>query len=525
MLVHPIDASIDTLHFENACLQRSNDVQLRLRCSSYEHIKIVRIIYGYSKQSSIEQCRFSIYDCIQEGKSQHIQSCNGQQICSIKLTRDDIYMSTVVNSGVPNCPKLNYVQVNFGCVPDANDICDSWRDDGPILHLSHVASTSNDYNQCQCKVRSSLANGQVLLHAKGLSKSNEHIDDMSTRTSMNVDCKKTTYIEIATDRSERKCMDNLPTHGNALFGSGSQNFTLNYIRNDRLNELYFHFELKASPVKKDHHVQIICNWARRTTTTRRTTHLLGKRRRTSTTRPNRSNHFERKQDRTTYVNDKYSSLPSTIESLSLFDDEQETMSIRPLSSTIDDNDEQWLRIESTNDIDWLSSSVNRTSTSSMQASLLSNDDRSFSRLSNRKMLRIFLITSPIVVVLFIFYCFVRRQAHFIRRLQLHVQLAMLFCCEAGKLLFSSSTTHSPSIGSQPTETMTHHQSSYPASMIDYQTSAYYMNDPMQNCHMTPSIYDAASDDRQSMSSMTYVEHCQRNVSRSKYDSYRTNEHC
>ncbi|CAF4652627.1 unnamed protein product, partial [Rotaria magnacalcarata] len=61
------------------------------------------------------------------------------------------------------------------------------------------------------------------------------------------------------------------TSNNALFGSGSHNFTLTYVKNDLYSELFFYFELKASPIKKDHNVQIICNWKRHSTTTITTT--------------------------------------------------------------------------------------------------------------------------------------------------------------------------------------------------------------------------------------------------------------
>jgi hypothetical protein len=280
-IFHLTNANVETLHFESGCLKDSNQIQLNLQCSLYEHIEIIRVIYGYSKQRTMNQCQFSIYDCIQEGASRNILSCNGKQTCLINLTKNEILSTTVKANNVPGCKEFNYVQINFGCVPDANDICDSWKDEGAIIHLSHTRSKDKQYDECQCKVRSSLSNGQVLLQAREINREFASLKDKTPIKSDNIDCKKTTFLEITTDRSERKCMDNLPSNGNALFGSGSHNFTLNYVRNDPYSELFFYFELKASPKKKDHHVQIICNWARRTTTIRTTLPMTRKRKLTT----------------------------------------------------------------------------------------------------------------------------------------------------------------------------------------------------------------------------------------------------
>jgi hypothetical protein len=113
-IFHSIHANIETLHFESACLQQSNVVHLHLRCSQYEHIQIIRVIYGYAKQPSLQNCQFSIYDCIQEGASENILSCNNKQTCLINLTKNQMLSSSITTSTVPNCPDFNYIQVNFG---------------------------------------------------------------------------------------------------------------------------------------------------------------------------------------------------------------------------------------------------------------------------------------------------------------------------------------------------------------------------------------------------------------------------
>jgi hypothetical protein len=267
LLTPSTGAKVETLHFESACLQQTNAVHLNLRCSQYEHIQIVRIIYGYTKQALLQQCHFSIYDCIQEGASHNILSCNGKQTCLINLTKNEMLSSSVINPGAPGCPDFNYIQVNFGCIPDSKDICDVWKDEGSVIHLSHTYSKEREYNRCHCKVRSSLPNGQVLLHAQEMNRQHALLKTLIFPKTSSLDCKKTTYLEIATTRSERKCMDMLPTNNIALFGSGSHNFTLTYVKNDPFSELFFYLKLKASPPASDHHVQIICNWARRQTTT------------------------------------------------------------------------------------------------------------------------------------------------------------------------------------------------------------------------------------------------------------------
>ncbi|CAF0981501.1 unnamed protein product [Adineta ricciae] len=266
-----IHANVETLHFESACLQQTNAVHLNLRCSQYEHIQIVRVIYGYTKQTLLQECQFSIYDCIQEGTSHNILACNGQQTCVINLTKNEMLSSSITTPGVPSCPDFNYVQVNFGCIPDSKDICDTWKDEGPVIHLSHTYSKDRAFNRCHCKVRSSMPNGQVLLQAREINRQHTLLRSLIYPKSFDLECKKMTYLEIAISRSERKCMDMLPTNNIALFGSGSHNFTLTYVRNDPFSELFFYFELKASPVKKDHNVQIICNWGRRQTKVTTTT--------------------------------------------------------------------------------------------------------------------------------------------------------------------------------------------------------------------------------------------------------------
>ncbi|CAF3994045.1 unnamed protein product, partial [Adineta steineri] len=266
-IIHSTIANVETLHFESACLQQTNLVHLNLRCSQYEHIQIIRVIYGYTKQPLLDECHFSIYDCIQEGSSHNILSCNGKQTCLINLTKNEMLSSSITTPGVPNCPDFNYIQVNFGCIPDSKDICDSWKDEGSIIHLSHTYSKDRTYNRCHCKIRSSMTNGQVLLHAREINREHDLYKSFIYPKQLNLDCKQTTYLEIAISRYERKCIDMLPTNNIALFGSGSHNFTLSYVKNDPFSELFFYLELKASPMKKDHNVQIICNWARRKTTT------------------------------------------------------------------------------------------------------------------------------------------------------------------------------------------------------------------------------------------------------------------
>ncbi|CAF0839259.1 unnamed protein product [Rotaria sordida] len=531
---------------EQGELNQSNIVQLRLRCSLYEHIEIIRVIYGYSKQRSINQCQFSIYDCIQEGSSRNILSCNGKQTCFINLTKNEIFSTTITTHGVPACSDFNYVQVNFGCVLDAKDICDSWKDEGTIIHLSHTRSKDKQYNECQCKVRSSLSNGQVLLHAREINRQFANLEDLRSKKDSNTDCKSTTYLEINTDRSERKCMDNLPSNGNALFGSGSHNFTLNYVRNDPLSELFFYFELKASPVKNDHYVQIICNWARRTTTIRTTVPMTTRKRKITTINmsdglklsrldlirhplisENEINNHNIDEDidislidnndetETTIMNNEYeveedeekhlttnsiikqlkSKIKKKIKTSTTILLDSKTTGTPSISNHKNDDDDEWSHILSMAGIDSLSSSSeqfflfnNDTFINSAQASILSNEENSRYKMSKNKFLIICLLMIFTIIFILSLYCLKVKQSGFIRRLKININVALLFCCEASKLLFSSSN-HTNSLSSTSTNTMTRHQQSLSVQIGDYRSSEYYTNDPGNNFHTTESIYD------------------------------------
>jgi hypothetical protein len=551
-----INANVETLHFENGCLKESNVIELRLRCSLYEHIEIIRVIYGYSKQRSIHQCQFSIYDCIQEGASHNILSCNGKQTCIINLTKNEILSTTVKTKGVPSCPDFNYVQINFACLPDAKDICDSWKDEGAIIHLSHTRSRDKKYNECQCKVRSSLSDGQVLLHAREM---NRQFASLKEFNNVNTDCKKTTYLEIATDRSERKCMDNLPSNGNALFGSGSNNFTLTYVRNDPFSELFFYFELKASPKKKDHHVQIICNWARRTTTTRTTLPMTRKRKLTTISvlrggklsrldlirhpsiEENEINDFDIEEDTnepsmyieemSTNVMDKEEDEEENLTTDIMIQSKKKkfkTSTTMPIESTTiannnNDDDDEWSRIRSLADIESPLSNEffsfnNRTLISSVQASIFSNEPKSSHKMSKNKLIIMILLISSITIFLFSLFCLKVKQPSFIQRLRLNINVALLFCCEAGKFLFSSSKIPQ-SIANTPTTIRQH--KSLPIPIADYQSSEYYMN----NCHTTQSIYD--NDPSAGGKSIYSIDDdgLEESVYTTRYDQYHEGDTC
>ena len=490
----PIDGHVETLHFESGCLKESNLIQLHLRCSLYEHIQIIRVIYGYSKQPSFHQCQFSIYDCIQEGASENILSCNNKQTCIINLTKKEIDSTTIKTKGVPACSDFNYVQVNFACIPDAKDICDSWKEENSIVHISHTRSRDKKYDQCQCKVRSSLADGQVLLHAREMNRQFGHFnEEYASKKSSNTDCRKTTYLEIATDRSERKCMDNLPTNGNALFGSGSHNFTLNYVRNDPFSELFFYFELKASPMNKDHHVQIICNWARRTTTIR-TTLPMTRRRKLTTINVLGGGKLSRldliRHSSIDQTNNEEISTDEVVE-----EEEEEDILLPKKRKTIPSIDsttiaiDEWTRSISLTEIpfplsDELFSSNNQTSIHSAQAFSLINERKSGQNMSKKKLIIMILLVVSITIFILFLFCLKVKQGRLIQRIRLQFHMALLFCYEAGKLFFSSTKT-SPSISN----TMTTNHPSLPIPAADYQSSEYYMDNSAINCQTNESIYD------------------------------------
>ena len=316
-------------------------------------------------------------------------------------------------------------------------------------------------------------------------------------------------------------MDNLPSNGNALFGSGSHNFTLTYVRNDPFSELFFYFELKASPMKKDHHVQIICNWARRTTTIRTTLPMTRKRKLTTISvlrggklsRLDLIRHPSAEEDEIHEFDvDEGTNEPSMyIEEMSTNvmnqEDEEESIQSKkkkfqisttmPIESTTiannnnnnnnDDDDSEWSRIRSIDEIESPSSNDffslnNRTLISSIQASILSNEPKSSHKMSKNKLIIMIILISSTTIFLFSLFYLKVKQPSFIQRLRLNTNVAFLFCCEAGKLLFSSSKI-SQSIANTPASI--HHHKSLPIPIADYQSSEYYMN----NCHTTQSIYD------------------------------------
>ncbi|CAF4591436.1 unnamed protein product [Rotaria sp. Silwood1] len=567
----------------NACLKESNLVQLRLRCSLYEHIEIIRVIYGYSKQRSINQCQFSIYDCIQEGSSRNILSCNGKQTCVINLTKNEILSTTITTHGVPACSDFNYVQVNFGCVLDAKDICDSWKDEGTIIHLSHTRTQGKQYNECQCKVRSSLSNGQVLLHAREINRQFASLKDLRSPKDSNTDCRSTTYLEISTDRSERKCMDNLPSNGNALFGSGSHNFTLNYVRNDPLSELFFYLELKASPVKSDHYVQIICNWARRTTTIRTTLPMTTRKRKittinmsyglklsrldlirhpsipenelnnheidddidvslinnndeTDTTIMNGENEVEEDEEKHLTTNSIIQSLKSKIKKIKTSTSiviESTTIDTHAISNNNNDDDDEWSRIMSMAGVNSLSSSSsseqflsfnNEPFINSVQASIFSNEEKPGYKISKNKFLIMCLLIISTVIFILLLYCFKLKQSGFIRRLKVNINIALLFCCEASKLLFSSSN-NTKSISSTSTNTMTRHQQSLSLQGGDDHSSEYYMNDTGNNFHTSESIYDYDGGGKSIYSIDDDDNQPQRSIYITQYDRHSVGDTC
>ena len=550
LLVHlvlpTIFAHLETLHFESACLQSSNLVNLNLQCSQYERIQIVRVIYGYTKQISSDQCQFSIYDCIQEGASQNILSCNGQQTCSIHLTKNELLATTVTTPGVPVCPDFNYIQVNYACLPDSKDICDRWKDEGPLIHLSHTFSKDRQFNRCHCKVRSSMPNGQVLLQAREINRQYGSFKSLLLPKMIDYDCKKTTYVEIATDRSERKCMDMFPSNGNALFGSGSHNFTLTYVKNDPLAELFFYFELKASPAKKDHTVQILCNWARRppTTTTSEmtetstsvlttttnpltstTTSILSTTTTISMQRGGKLSRLDLIRHRTSMPNEgeefeeESSSLPlpTTTMKIKKLKNKRKKSTITPTTTTKkpsqnddEDEDDEWSKILSLASIEspmgskQIFSLNNRSYVSATQASTLIHSERSSSSSSSNILLTVFVILTALTIVVLLVYCVKVKRPDCFQRLKLNTNIALLFCCEAAKLCCGNGTKKSRRASS---------------TMPDYQSSEYYMTETGLNNitgRTNASIYDGGGLGSKSIYSIDYDDE-------SEYDHDRRHE--
>lgn len=580
--IHSIFANVETLHFESACLQQSNIVQLNLRCGQYEHIQIIRVIYGYSKQPVLNECQFSIYDCIQEGTSHNILSCNDKQTCVINLTKSEMLSTAVTTSGVPTCPDFNYIQVNFGCIPDSKDICDRWKDEGPVIHISHTYSKDRQYNRCHCKVRSSMTNGQVLLQAREMNRQYGSLKSLLFPKISNIDCKKTTYLEIATDRSEKKCMDMLPSTNIALFGSGSHNFSLTYVRNDLFSELFFYFELKASPIKKDHNVQIICNWKRRQTTTTITSTLetttvmsttipITKRRKGTTVgmqnggklsridlmqhRPlNQQTHddFVDIEETTTNALNIDEEITKQEDEIETTEEEEEeeilttTIAIKTSKSkkyktkkttttttitsetTVSDDDE-WERIISLTNTDPQPPSKhsisinNRTFVTISQASGLNFDEKlqPSSSFTSNTLLIILVVIICVTVLVLIIYCFKVKRPDCIQRIRTNMNIALLFCCEAGKLLFCS-PDNARSVSNTPTTTIRyrstrrrHRRQNQPSTIMpDYQSSEYYIDETGNNCQTTQSIYDGGG---KSIYSIDYDE--EETAYTTKYDRH------
>jgi hypothetical protein len=566
-LIHSTIANVETLHFESSCLQQSNLVHLHLRCSQYEHIQIIRVIYGYTKQPLLQQCHFSIYDCIQEGASHTILSCNGQQTCLINLTKEEILSSSITTSGVPNCPDFNYIQVNFGCIPDSKDICDRWKGEGEVIHLSHTYSKDRQYNRCHCKIRSSMPNGQVLLHARELNRQQQQQGSLIYPKLLNTECRKSTYLEIAINRVERKCMDMLPTNNIALFGSGSHNFTLTYVKNDLFSELFFYFELKASPMKKDHNVQIICNWGRRKTTTIvpsttsiiSTTIPITRKRKVTTISMEHGGKLSRLDlirrrpiiqhdhidvEDTTNVLENEEEITEENEGEEQIVEEGEgegeaveeeiltttiaikssktkkvktkktsTSTIETTSTIPSDEDEEWNRILSLANINSPSPSKqlisinNRTFVTAAQASVIISDKKTrHSSSTSNILLIILLVIICLTFLILIIYCLKVKRPDCIQRLKLNANVAFLFCCEASKLLFySPNESHHRSHSPTSTiENSRHHRRPSPP-MPDYQSSEYYMDDTGNNGGTIQSIYDGGGVSGKSIYSIDYDE--------------------
>ena len=166
-----------------------------------------------------------------------------------------------------------------------------------------------------------------------------------------------------------------------------------------------------------------------------------------------------------------------------------------------DPDEEWLRIA---EVDSLSASQqmlslhNRTFLDSMHAPVQSVDSKSRRRLS------MVLLTACLTIVAFILYCLVIKRPAFLQRLQFNFKLALLFCCEASKVIFSSpssSFTRTHSLSSLHTETLANQHSSLPLSIEDYQSSEYYINAPTHPTHIIQDLYDPSSlEEHKSVSS-------------------------
>jgi hypothetical protein len=337
-------------------------------------------------------------------------------------------------------------------------------------------------------------------------------------------------------------MDMLPSNNIALFGSGSQNFTLTYIKNDPFSELFFYLELKASPMKKDHHVQIICNWGRRQTTTTTTivptttqvitTTIPITRKRKMTTismqrggklsrldlirhRPLTENSQDIEDTTTTVVGEneveegeeeehegeeEEETLTTTIaiKTKKIKTKRTPTTTLRTTVTSSPDDDAEWSRIISLADLEspppskQLISINNRTFITAAQPSILNSDQKlHHSSSTSNTLLIILIIIICLTFLILLIYCLQVKQPGCIHRFKLNTNVAFLFCCEAGKLLFCSTNNNTHH---QSTTTSTignrhrrHNRPSPP--MPDYQSSEYYMDETGNNCRTTQSIYD------------------------------------
>jgi hypothetical protein len=199
----------------------------------------------------------------------------------------------------------------------------------------------------------------------------------------------------------------------------------------------------------------------------------------------------------------------------------------PIESTTianNDDDDEWSRIRSIAGIESPSSNDffsfnNRTLISSVQASILSNEPKSSHKMSKNKLFIMILLISSTTIFLFSLYCLKVKQPNFIQRLRLNTSVALLFCCEAGKFLFSSNKNPQPISNTPPT---IHHQKSLPIPIADYQSSEYYMN----NCHTTQSIYDNdASAGGKSMYSIDDDGRLDESEYTTRYDHYHEADTC
>jgi hypothetical protein len=163
-----------------------------------------------------------------------------------------------------------------------------------------------------------------------------------------------------------------------------------------------------------------------------------------------------------------------------------TLSIKTTTSS-DDDDDEWLRILSLANIESPSKQFlsinNRTFVTAVQPSIINSDEKiRHSSSTSNILLIILLILIILTFLILILYCLKVKQPAYIQRMRLNFNVAFLFCCEAGKILFCSST-NPRSISHTPAST---HRPS-----LDYQSSEYYIDETgnNHNCRTIQSIYD------------------------------------